>query len=74
MVPSIFGMWTGLYPILAGLQTNDLPAYRMTLSSSIQKLIAILSFETCAALENFHRTRTEGKLKVAYQFSPLIRM
>ena len=74
MVPSIFGMWTGLYPILAGLQTNDLPAYQMTLSSSIQKLIAILSFETCAALDNFHRTRTEGKLKVSYQFSPLIRV
>ena len=74
MVPSIFGMWTGIYPILAGLQSNDLPAYQMTLSSAIQKLIAILSFETCASLENFHRTRTEGKLKVSYQFSPLIRL
>lgn len=72
-VPGLLGMWSGIYPILTGLAAIDEATYRMTLTASIQKLIALLSFETCVALDNFYRVRTEGRLSVAYRFSPLLR-
>ncbi|MCV2371368.1 hypothetical protein [Roseateles oligotrophus] len=71
-MPGVMGMWFGIYPILAGLAASDETAFRMTLSSSIQKLIALLSFETCVTLDNYHRVRTEGRLTVVYRFSPLL--
>lgn len=69
-LPSILGIWFGVYPILVGL-TGDDKKFEMTLNSSLQKLIALLSFETCVAMDNFHRVRTEGRIKVAYKFSVL---
>jgi hypothetical protein len=72
-MPGVMSMWFGVYPILAGLATSDQAKYRMTLNSSLQKLIALLSFETCVALDNYHRARTEGQLKVVYQFSMLLK-
>lgn len=69
-----FDIWGAVYPILMGLKAGKTHMYDMTHGSSIQKLIALLSFETCVALDNFHRTRTEGRDKVAYEFSPLLRI
>lgn len=71
-VPSVMGIWFGVYPILTGLATSEEATFRMTLNSSIQKLTALLSFETCVALDNFYRTRTEGRLATVYVFSPLL--
>ena len=71
-MPGVMGMWFGIYPILDGLATTEEATFRMTLNSSMQKLIALLSFETCVALDNYHRARTEGRLTVAYRFSPLV--
>jgi len=71
-MPSIIGMWGSVYPILMGLAEGDTKTFKMTLNSSLQKLIALLSFETCVALDNFHRARTQGRVKVAYRFSPLL--
>ncbi len=71
-VPGVLGMWFGICPILAGLDTSEEATYRMTLNSSIQKLIALLSFETCVALDNYHRVRTKGQLTAVYRFSPLL--
>ena len=71
-MPSIMGIWFSIYPILAGLASSDEATYRMTLNSSVQKLIALLSFESCAALDNLHRVRTQGQLTVVYRFSPLL--
>lgn len=73
LMPGVMGMWFGIYPILAGLAASDESTYRMTLNSSIQKLIALLGFETCVALDNYHRARTEGRLTVVYRFSPLLK-
>ena len=67
--PSILTMWGAIYPIFAGLETRDDPFLNMTKQSSLQKLVALLSFETCVCLENYYRVRTEGKLNVSYQFS-----
>jgi hypothetical protein len=71
-MPGVMGMWFGVYPILTGLATSAEATFRMTLNSSIQKLIALLGFETCVALDNYHRARTEGRLTVVYRFSPLL--
>lgn len=71
-MPGILGMWFGIYPILAGLASREESTFRMTLNSSTQKLIALLSFETCVALDNFYRARTEGRLATVYAFSPLL--
>lgn len=72
--PSILGMWFGVYQVLEGLAegSRDHVSFRMTLNSSLLKLVALLSFETCVALDNFHRARTIGKVKVEYKFSPLL--
>jgi len=71
-MPSIVDMWASVYPILTGLAAGDTKTFEMTLNSSLQKLIALLSFETCVALDNFHRARTQGRVKVAYRFSPIL--
>lgn len=71
-IPSIFGMWGAIYPILAGLNAKENAFFEMTVTSSKQRLVALLSFETCVCLENFYRVRTEGKLGVPYAFSPLL--
>jgi hypothetical protein len=71
-MPGVMGMWFGVYPILTGLATSEEATFRMTLNSSLQKLIALLSFETCVALDNFHRARTEGRFTVEYRFSPIL--
>lgn len=71
--PQIFGMWSAIYPIIAGLESKKDSFFQMTLTSSLQRLIALLSFETCVCLENYYRVRTEGKIGVPYKFSPLLR-
>lgn len=72
--PSLLGMWFGVYSILGGLAAGSGAhiTFRMALNSSLQKLVALLSFETCVALDSFHRTRTEGKVNVDYRFSPIL--
>lgn len=70
--PGVTGMWFGIYPILERLAASDEVTFRMTLNASVQKLIALLSFETCVALDNIYRVRTEGHLNVVYRFSPLL--
>jgi hypothetical protein len=70
--PQIFGMWSAIYPIIAGLESKEDSFFAMSLGSSQQRLIALLGFETCVCLENYYRVRTEGKLVVSYKFSPLL--
>ena len=72
LAPGAVDLWSAIYPILGGLAAGKTTNYQMTFNSSKQKLIAILSYETCACLDNLHRARTGGKIKVDYQFSPLM--
>lgn len=72
-IPPTFDIWVAIYPILTGLATGKASMYQMTFGSSKQKLIALLSFQSCVALDNFHRTITEGHIQVDYLFSPLLR-
>ncbi|MBC2731095.1 hypothetical protein [Thiobacillus sp.] len=70
--PTALALWFAIYPILAGLIAGKSAPFEMTLHSSVAKLIAMLSFETCIALDNYHRTRTEGRMSTPYRFSPLL--
>jgi hypothetical protein len=70
--PSALALWFAVYPILGGLIAGKSAPFEMTLHSSVAKLIAMLSFETCIALDNYHRTRTEGRISTPYRFSPLL--
>ena len=71
--PQVMGMWAAIYSIIGGLETKHTPIFEMTLRSSLQRLIALLSFETCVCLENFHRIRCGGELVVPYKFSPSVK-
>ena len=72
LIPPALDIWAAVYPIFMGLDAGKTRMYNMTLGSSSQKLTALLSFETCVALDNLHRARTEGRSKVRYVFSPLL--
>jgi hypothetical protein len=72
VLPSTFDIWLAIYPIFTGLAVGKASVYGMTYGSSRQKLIALLSLESCAALDNFHRVMTKGTLQVKYIFSPLL--
>lgn len=72
-VPRVLALMFGIYPILAGLASGGETMYQLNMTSALQKMVAMLGFETCVALENFHRCRTEGRSQVPYQFSPLLR-
>ncbi len=70
--PSVLGIWFGVYPILTELAAVKHQTFEVTLYACLQKLVALLGFETCVALDNFHRARTQGKIGVTYRFSPLL--
>ena len=70
--PNTLALWVAIYPILTELAGGDSPMARMVRTSALQKVIALLGFDTCVALDNFHRTRTEGLIELQYCFSPLL--
>lgn len=68
--PRLFAVWGAIYAILAGLSAVRQNPYEHNFSVAKQKIIVIVSFEICVALDNFHWCLTEGKVDVKYQFSP----
>jgi hypothetical protein len=72
-VPHVLALLHGIFPVLAGMANRGDHVYRVNLNSALQKMIAMLGFEICVALENFHHCRTEGRVPVPYHFSPLLR-
>jgi hypothetical protein len=72
MAPNILAIWSAIYPILMGLEVGKGAQFGMTLNGSLLKLNAMLTFETCSSLDNYQRTRTEGKIRINYKFSALL--
>lgn len=72
LIPQSLDIWLAIYPIFTGLDSSVDMQYVMTSHSSKQKLIALLSFKSCVALDNLHRVRTEGKFPITYCFSSLL--
>lgn len=71
--PQPIALWGAIYPILAGLQAADRYPYIHNVSTSVQKIVAMTTFETGVALDNFHYCVTEGRVWLPYQFSPFLR-
>ncbi|MCB4810677.1 hypothetical protein LG204_05045 [Methylovorus menthalis] len=72
--PMAYDLWAAVYPILAGMaHPVDKPMYELGFVASSQKLIALLGFEMCVALDNLHRVQSENRTCVDYLFSPLLR-
>lgn len=72
--PRVFAFWSGIYSVLAGLSAPERNPYSLTKVSASQKMIAMLSFKTCEALDNYHRSQSHGEIKVCYEFSQLLRV
>jgi hypothetical protein len=67
--PRLFAIWSAIYPILDSLSVPNENPYKHNHSNSVLKIITMLSFETCVALDNYHYCLTEGRLNINYQFS-----
>jgi hypothetical protein len=70
--PSILPLLFSIQSIVAILGSNEHAIYRINQTSTLQRMMASLTFETCVCLENYHRARTEGRLTYSYRFSPLL--
>jgi hypothetical protein len=70
--PQILGVMNAVQARLAGLSASKETWFSLNYTSAIEKLIAVLSFETCVALENYHRAVTKGRMNSKYAFSPIL--
>jgi hypothetical protein len=69
--PHIASTWGAVYPVLMSLEAIDKGIGQAAFQTCKQKLILILTFETCVALDNYYHAVTKGKLSINYKFSPL---
>lgn len=69
VMPQALDIWVAIYPVLIGLSAVDDSLFKMTLASSKQKIVALLSFEICVALDNLHFCRADGKSSFTYIFN-----
>lgn len=67
--PSAFDLWMAINPILTGLNTSRDQMYVLTFESSRQKLIALLSFRICVALDNYRKAALPRGVKLESFFS-----
>lgn len=65
-------LWSAVYPLLVGLAAGRGPHFENNANGAMQKLVGILGFDVCVALDNFHFVRTLGTLKGRHRFSPLL--
>lgn len=72
VIPQSIDMWSAIYPILIGLSALDSAQFKMTLSSSKQKLIALLGIGMCVALDHLHFSRSHETCDFDYIFSPYL--
>ncbi|MFQ1976847.1 hypothetical protein ACK36B_04570 [Aeromonas veronii] len=69
VMPQALDIWAAIYPVLIGLSAVDDSSFKVTLASSKQKLVALLSVEICVVLDNLHFCRTDGKSGFTYVFN-----
>ena len=69
LMPQALDIWSAIYPVFMGLSAVDDSKFKMTLASSKQKLVALLSFEIYLALDSLHFCRTGGTSGFTYVFN-----
>lgn len=67
--PELFSIWIAICPILDGLSTYQGSSYELHFNSAMQKITAMITFDTAVALDNFVWCQSEGRLGKACQFS-----
>lgn len=69
--PELMAMWGGINGVLAGLRVHDYPPYSNNYSVGKQKIMSLVSYPCCVAMDNFTHMVSEGRLLNAYEFSKL---
>lgn len=72
--PRIFSVWSAMYSVFAGLSSQKHYPYESNFVAAKQKAIAIISFETCVALDQYVWCASEENLKYAFQFTRELRV
>jgi hypothetical protein len=72
--PTLFSLWSAIYPILIGLKTIKRYPYEHNFSNALQKIIAMNTYESCVALDNYHYLITDGRSIVEYQFTTEVKL
>lgn len=67
--PKVFSIWSAMYSIFAGLSSQKRYPYESNFVAAKQKAIAIISFETCVALDQYVWCASEENLKYPFQFT-----
>lgn len=70
--PQLQEIWMPIYLIYNRLSSRDETSYQIHYNSARQKAIAMLSYPTCVALDNYLYCLTEDRIRYAYQFSPAL--
>lgn len=66
--PSLFGIWGGLYSVVAALKVNNRYPFAHNYTAAVQKINCVTSWETCHALDAYHYALTNGKFNLQYEF------
>ena len=67
--PRVLANWTALYTIYAGLLQTDESIYTSNLSTAKSKTVALLSYESCVALDKLNWCLAQNKVITKYQFA-----
>jgi hypothetical protein len=72
-VPHLLTLFHATWMILNALSQSKSIEYRIALTSSLNKVMALLGQEACVSLENFQRARVGDHPELNYFYSPLLR-
>lgn len=67
--PDLFNIWDAIYPIFMGLSKQNSPMCNAMLKSAQKKLIVLLGFDICVALDNYHKMISDNQLEFKYAFN-----
>lgn len=70
--PRALSIWSAIYPVFIGLNSQKHFPYAHNFQSAKQKAIVMISFETCVALDQYVWCVSEGHLNFPYEFSPAL--
>lgn len=67
--PQVFDIWSAIYPILIGLDSQKKYPYTHNFESSILRISSCLYFGTCVAIDNLYRYASNDMQKGRYYFN-----
>ena len=70
--PRLSSIWSAYCSRLEGLGSQQHYPYKHNFIAAQEKAIAMVSFETCVALDNFNWCFSVGKISSSHYFSPVV--